>query len=85
MGFRFQNSKNQRAKSKSIEVVAPYMDDIAVAQKYCYRCRDWLPANLDRYFSNTANRDNLSTSCKECNAVERKLRRQKNEYNYLTS
>ncbi len=67
------------AKSKINKVIIE-IDDIEereIKKKWCYRCRDFYPSNLDYFYSDTSSFDGLCAKCKKCDNTARVIRKRK--------
>ena len=52
--------------SKGHEFIIPYLDiDIKVKEKWCPRCRKWLP--FSEFFKNKTRFDGYGSECRKCN------------------
>ena len=78
MGFRFQNNKNQRAKSQGAEIISSEIivpeNVVVIPDKWCYKCREWYPGTLEYFHRDVDKSDGLDNRCKLCGNAQRKKR-----------
>lgn len=65
--------------ARTDSIIVPLYEPERASQKYCHQCRKW--KSVDDFNNNRARHDGKCSECRECEGVNKKIRRGKSTAN----